>query len=204
MTAGRSAPITVVGPPGAERFHDIRTLFARLFSEKGAFPDLQGLLSANEFPIEIRIAQGAGETIYNNGDLRVRASRVPHGSAPALGFRIDTDEFSIVFAGDQTARDPDFAAFARSADLLVLHTIVNDSLEGRPLANVVALPRDLGRLAASANVKRVLFSHFMKAPADTANAEVWSLADLSSVLAAIRKEYDGPVETATDLFCMAL
>lgn len=115
--------------------------------------------------------------------------------------RIDTPEASIVFAGDQTAKDPGFVSFASGADLLVLHAIVNRSAEGTPLANVVALPRDLGRLSTNTNAKRVVLSHLMEAPAGTSEAEVWSLADLDSITSDIRKEYSGPVDLAADMSC---
>lgn len=204
MTAHRSAPLTVAGPTGGEKFHDIHTLFQRLFSESGAFPDLQSLLSGKEFPIDIRIASGDGETVYDEKELKVRALKVPHGRAPALAYRIDGPNFSVVFAGDQTARDPDFACFARSADLLVVHAIVNRTVEGSPLANVLSLPRELGRMAADSEVKRVVLSHFMEAPPGTSDAEFWSLADLPSVIEDIRKEFGGSIEVAADLSCFEL
>jgi len=70
------------------------------------------------------------------------------------------------------------------------------------LARVHARPASSARLAQSARPKRLLLSHFMKAPAPVATPEWISLHDLEGAVADVRKLYSGPIDTTVDMQCI--
>jgi L-ascorbate metabolism protein UlaG (beta-lactamase superfamily) len=58
---------------------------------------------------------------FHDGAVTVTAVAVTHGRAvPALGYRFDTADGSVVFSGDTSVND-DLIALARGADILVHH-----------------------------------------------------------------------------------
>jgi ribonuclease Z len=204
MTAERSAPLSVIAPPASDRFLDAPTLFRRLFGPDGAHPDMQSLMTGSPFPIRFTTVDKVGMAVLERQGFEVTAVRVDHGRAPALAFRIDGRGFRVVFAGDQRALDPDFVAFASDADILVLHAMTTDRVREHSLSQAIAAPTDLGRLAARARARRVVLSHLMQSPEDTANAAIWSLSNLPAVIAAVRSEYHGTISVANDLQCFPL
>lgn len=126
----------------------------------------------------------------------------------SLSLRFDLPDRSIVFTGD-TGPSSAVEALARGADLLVSEMIdVEGTLanirRNDPNLSVQALsgiryhltahhltPEQVGALAASAGVKRLVVSHFS---GGTANS-----AAFGSYLAAIRTHFAGPVSLANDL-----
>ena len=46
---------------------------------------------------------------------------IPHGNIPALAYRVQTRNVSIVFSTDQTGTNPRFIEFAQGANVLVMH-----------------------------------------------------------------------------------
>ena len=67
--------------------------------------------------------------VFDDGVLRVTAVAVTHGQAvPALAYRFDTADGSVVFSGDTTVND-DLIALARDADILVHQVADLDYLE---------------------------------------------------------------------------
>ena len=136
---------------------------------------------------------------------RSRSSRtslyalVAHGRAPSLAFRLDEAGTSVVFAGDQTAREARFVDFAQGANLMVIHAMVCGRAHGHAIAEVVALPQDLGEMARSAGVGHVIVGHLMSGPPTARDSGLWSLPELDSVIADIASAYGGRVEVAEDL-----
>lgn len=65
------------------------------------------------------------------------------------------------------------------------------------------LPQTLGKLAASARVKRVVLSHLMAFPTSDPSAGSFSLSNPKAVLNAVRSAYRGDVSMAYDLECIA-
>ena len=137
-------------------------------------------------------------------DVTISAYAVSHGKAPTLAYRIDGADFSVVFAGDQRGTDPGFSAFARNADILVLHTALGPAAAAHSFARVIGLPQQLAKLAAEAGAKRVVLSHLMGLPAGRRSATDFSLADRAALVGAVRSAYRGEVSVAFDLECLAL
>lgn len=199
LTAGRSAPLTVIGPPAGEGFPDMQTFWDRQFGKTGAFPFLAGDLAQAGFPLLVTTSDRRRIPLGADEGAAVSVYPVRHGRAPTTAFRIDAGGHSLVLAGDQVMRDPAFVDFARDADLMVAHLVVNGTAANTALAQVVALPEDIGRTASQAGVRSLLLSHLMLGPEEAADAASWSLAALGEALADIKARYRGPVTVAEDL-----
>lgn len=204
----RTLPVRIVGPTGVGEFLGVRTFLSRLFGSGGAFPFMKDVLDGRAFPVhiqEVNAAHGSGaEEVFQEGDLKVLAYPVEHGKVPTLAYRVNGPGFSVVFSADQTARDRGFAQFAAGTDLLILHAILNQAGRDSELAKDVAVPGDLADTAAEAKPKKLLLGHLMLEPRADGHPEVWSLADTSSITAAIRTRYHGPIAYTSDLACYLL
>jgi ribonuclease BN (tRNA processing enzyme) len=113
-----------------------------------------------------------------------------HGDAPAVGYRIESEGRSVVFAGDIDPTGlPALERLARGADLLVVSCAVLDP-PGSPeaLYERHSPPRLLGETAARASVGALLLSHLPPAV----------FTKLADVEASVRKGFSGPVTFATD------
>ena len=205
---GRTDPLLIVGPAGNADFPDTRSFLDRLFGAKGAFPFMRGLLDAHSnFHLDVKvIATNVSQrvSVAASNALEISAYPVPHGKAPSLAYRIDAGGFSVVFAGDQSGADPGFAAFAKHANVLVLHAALSPQAVGHPFAKVIGLPQKLGELAAAAGAKRVVLSHLMALASGDPAAGDFSLADRQALIAAVQSAYRGDVTLAFDLQCIAL
>ena len=196
--SSRSRPLTVAGPGAGGPFPGLQTYLTGLLNpEDGAYGYLSGYLDgsgglARLVPVEVPAgADGAVALEASGGSaLRVDAMHVPHGIVPALAFRLTVADTVIVFGSDQNGDDPEFANFARDADLLVMHMAISQGA-GEAARRLHATPDEIGRLAASAQAKALLLSHFMAR----------SLRTLDDNLARVRAGFDGPVFVASDLGC---
>jgi ribonuclease BN (tRNA processing enzyme) len=135
-------------------------------------PDAGQLVRA----VEIPVGTGAGGpvTVLDDGAIRVSAVAVTHGRAiPALGYRFDTPDGSVVFSGDTTVNDG-LIALARGADILV-HQVADvdylrlHGMDGAELGRMHALHTDVtevGGVAERAGVGELILNHYL--PGDPA------------------------------------
>ncbi len=114
--------------------------------------------------------------------VRVTAVQVTHGHAvPALAYRFDTADGSVVFSGDTTASD-DLADFAAGADILVHHVADLDylrqhGLSATELAHQAGLHTDVtevGGVAERAGAGELILTHYLPAEPDAIAAADWS------------------------------
>jgi ribonuclease BN (tRNA processing enzyme) len=112
--------------------------------------------------------------VFDDGAVRVTAVAVTHGHAvPALGYRFDTADGSVVFSGDTTVND-DLIALAQGADILIhqvadLGYLQRHGTTGAELDRMAALHTDVtevGGVAERAGVHELVLSHYL--PADPA------------------------------------
>ena len=208
IVAERKAPLVVAGPDSnSDTFPALPEFFERLIGPKGPFPTLAGLQSGNPFALQLTtmsVAQSAPQPVGEHQGIKITALSVSHGVAPALAYRLDGAAFSIVFAGDQSGLNPRFAEFASTADVMVMHAIVNDRAKDHRLDGIVGIPERLGAIAHASGVKRLVLSHLMGETGDSEQAKRWSLADLDGVLRSVQREYKGHVTVASDLACLPL
>ncbi len=120
--------------------------------------------------------------VFDDGVVRVTAVAVMHGRAvPALGYRFDTADGSVVFSGDTTVND-DLIALAQGADILV-HQVADFGYLGRhgftgaALERMAALHTDVtqvGGVAERAGVRELILSHYLPAEPDAITDADWA------------------------------
>jgi len=196
--SNRTAALTVAGPGKRGQFPGLRQFLASLLGQKnGAFPYLAGYLDgsaglAKLLPVEVGDASTDIVRVYESDDGKfvIDALQVPHGIVPALAFRVQTDNTTLVFASDQNGSKSEFVAFAKDATILVMHMPVPEGVSGIG-RRLHAPPSVIGDIAQAANAKKLLLSHFMRR----------SLSNLSQNIDYIRAVFGGPVVVGNDLAC---
>lgn len=136
-------------------------------------------------------------TVFEDATVRVTAILVNHPQTfPSFGFRFDTADASIVFAGDSTAH-PNIETLARGADVLVLSPMYQDFFEGRDqvharyMSDIHITATDAGATARRASVGTVVLTHL--APSDPA------LVSESQWRQAVASQFDGNIVIGSDL-----
>jgi len=141
--------------------------------------------------------------VMTNDDVKVSASLVRHPPIKeAYAYRFDAKDRSVVISGD-TAYAPELADFAKDADVLVHEVMYLPGIDAliKRLPNakrlrehlLVAhtLPEDVGKIAAQANVKTLVLSHFVPGDDASITDENWSEG--------VRKHFKGRVVVGKDL-----
>lgn len=141
--------------------------------------------------------------VMTNDDVKVSACLVRHPPIKeAYAYRFDAKDRSVVISGD-TAYAPELADFAKDADVLVHEVMYLPGIDAliKRLPNakrlrehlLVAhtLPEDVGKIAAQANVKTLVLSHFVPGDDASITDENWSEG--------VRKHFKGRVVVGKDL-----
>ena len=190
---GRSTGVEVFGPVGTTAF-------------------VEGLLEAFKIDIQGRKATGTNSRfevstreidegpVWEMPAWKLEAVRVVHIPG-SLGFRVDTEDRSIVFSGD-TRPCPALVELARDCDLLIHEVLFSPELEqtGAPAgrhrefihpewANRVrhTKPFQVGKIAAEANAKKLVLTH------------LWSEKEEDRLKAEVAAHYSGEIVVARDL-----
>ena len=194
--SGRQRPLPIAGPAGDGQFPGLKTWLRRLLDrEAGAYAYLASFLDGTKgLPMlvarEVEV-EGAG-VIYRGEGIEITAMRVPHGIVPAAAFKVTVGNEAFVFGTDQNGSNADFADFAASASVLVMHMAIPESASG-VARRLHAPPSVIGEIAAAAAPGKLVLSHFMAR----------SLGDLDDSVELIRSAYDGDVVLAEDLKCVS-
>jgi ribonuclease BN (tRNA processing enzyme) len=158
-------------------------------------PDLRRLV----FPHEI----SRGGVVMEDENVRVTAALVDHPPVvPALAYRFDCPDRSIVFSGD-TRASAGLVKLAQGADVLV-HEVMHlpsldllistesnaKTLREHLLASHTATA-EVGRIATEAGVKTLVLSHFVPGGYPFLSDEVW--------LEAVRPHFAGKIVVGRDL-----
>lgn len=196
---GLPTQIDAYGPPGlskmAEDFFNYQKFDIDTRMADEGRPDPHKLITTHEFA-------KPGE-VLQNADVKVSACRVRHPPiTQAFAYRFDTKDRSVVISGD-TAYAPELATFAKDADVLVHEVMYLPGIEaliGRlpnakrlreHLMAAHTLPEDVGKIAAAANVKTLVLSHFVPGDDASISDEQWS--------ADVRKHFKGRIVVGKDL-----
>ena len=200
---GLRTPVDVHGPVGlkaliagyweSNRF-DIETRIA----DEGR-PDPRNLIGAHEF------SQGQ---ILSTGDVKVTALRNSHPPVvESYAFKFEFGGKVVVFSGD-TSYFPPLAEFAKGADYLVHEVLYAPALDTllsqRPNAATLKASimshhtraEDVGRIAASANVRTLVLNHFVPADDSSVTPQVW--------IDAVRTTFRGNIVVSKDLLQLPL
>ncbi len=120
--------------------------------------------------------------VVDDAGVRVTAVAVMHGRAvPALAYRFDTADGSVVFSGD-TAVNEDLIALAAGADILVhqvadLDYLRRHGMDDAGLARMAALHTDVsqvGGVAERAGVRELILSHYLPAEPEAVTEAQWA------------------------------
>jgi ribonuclease BN (tRNA processing enzyme) len=188
---GPSAGKGIAGPGGNDVAPDFSTFLTRLFDEKnGAFEVMGASLGAakgngvrlNVSVIDVMKAEPS--TVFDEQGLKVTAFGIPHANMPALAYRVETRDGSIVFSSDQNGTNPKFVDFARNANVLIMHL----AIAAGATSPLHAAPAVVGRIAQEAGVGRLIVSHIGQ-------------FDLDAAIADLKKSYTGPLTIGADLQC---
>jgi ribonuclease BN (tRNA processing enzyme) len=137
-------------------------------------PDPGALVRAADIVVAPRNRDAPAVPVLVCEDARVRitAVAVTHGHAvPALAYRFDTADGSVVFSGDTTVND-DLIGLAKGADILVhqvadLDYLAEHGVTGADLERIAGLHTDVtqvGAVAERAQVGELILHHYL--PAD--------------------------------------
>lgn len=223
----RDRALPIYGPPGNRLMPSTVTLVREMFNAPGGtFRYLSGFVNPMTRdtyklqphdvlpkPRKLGLASKTTEndilTGFANERLRASAVNVAHGDLPALAWRIQIGEKSVVFSGDtngdggladgnearaarQGGRVSGLTKLASGADLLVAHNAVPEDSQGAE-RHLHMPPSIIGRIAKDANVKQLVLSHRMQR----------TLGREPETLEQIRRHYAGPAVFANDLDCFA-
>jgi ribonuclease Z len=191
---GRTKPLSIHGPTGTrdlaaglEKAYSFDVHVRRDVDEK--LPPEGVVLSAME------IGEGV---VLRKGALRVTAFFVDHGPVrPALGYRVDFGERSVVLSGD-TRPSPNLARAAKGADVLI-HEVIDPEVERRSATSNLTTeqvrriiehhttPEDAGRIFTAVHPRLAVYSHIVP-----------STATAADLISPTRKTYSGPLEVGED------
>lgn len=196
--SGRSEPLTVAGPDGSDLFPGLNQFLASLLDpNSGAFAYLSPYLSGSgRLPklnaLKVSSEEAGAYIVFGDKDspIQIEAMHVPHGIVPAIAFRVRVGAEIIVFASDQNGDKQEFVAFAKDANLLVMHMPVPEDVSGVG-RRLHAPPSVIGTIANDADVKRLVISHLMER----------SLRDLEQNVDLVKSGFGGRVDVAEDLSC---
>ena len=188
------AELLVSGPTGAGAFPSISTFLDRVFGENGAFPVFANTVKFEVITVDT--SKPDAVDIWSEDNISVTGIPVPHGNVPAIGYRIQVGDKSVVFSSDQNGTDPAFIDFIRGADVLVIHMTLSENGPVRAYAAALgspvlhAKPSVWAQMAEQADVGQVLVSH------------IGAVNALESNLKVIKGIYKGAVTVAEDMMCL--
>jgi len=179
----------ISGPTGSDAFPSLESFLDSLFGEHGAFNVVSGRLELDPFTVDVN---GADVTeVWRDGEILVRGRSVPHGTVPAVGYRVDIGDYSIAFTSDQNGADDSFIEFIEDVDVLVIHMTASEDSRGGT-GRLHAKPSVWGQMATAANAGHVVVSHISASSPEVLRTNLGVLAD----------NYSGPVTVGEDLLCV--
>ena len=196
---GLPVRVDAYGPPGmanmARDFFSYQKFDIDTRIEDEGRVDPRTLFTAHEFD--------KPGVVLTNDDVKVSTCLVRHPPIKqSYAYRFDAKDRSVVISGD-TAYAPELAEFAKGADVLVHEVMYLPGLEAllkrlpdakrlrEHLMAAHTLPEDVGKIAAQAEVKTLVLSHFVPGDDASITDKQWAQG--------VRKYYKGPIIVGKDL-----
>lgn len=185
----RAKPLEVFGPPGIGRMTEhILEAYRDDIRER-----LDGLEPMDGDGRLVRVEEISPGRVYEDGNVRVDAFAVDHGSWPAFGFRFETDDRTVVISGD-TAPCQGLLKAAKGCDVLVHEVYSHAGLQAKPpewrryhsAMHTSAI--ELGEIARSCSPGLLVLYH-----------QLFFDVGEEKLLEEIRENYDGEVVCGRDL-----
>lgn len=190
----RDENLIVAGPEKNSLMPSTSEYVQHLMGSNGAFAYLNSYINASknsDYIIQTKDIGSAKSLLENTIEVgeQITASAVAvhHGPIAAVAWKVNVAGCDIVFSGDMSNERNVLAEFAKGADLLVANNAVPEQA-GKVAKNLHMTPTEIGHIAKTAQVKRLLLSHFMKR----------TLPSQPLTLKQIRTHFSGPVVFAED------
>lgn len=200
----RKEPIAVTGPTGRPRNDAVAQNaspqpgaieFVRLlFGRDGAWRYMNtfegfgiNVRETSSTPSDPTVHSVPVDRILADLGVSIHAVGVPHGMMPAVAFRIECGEASVVFSGDISGSTEALIELAKNCSMLIHDCALPE--RDVPHGKLHAKPSAIGQTAEQSGAKILLLSHFMPAIAD----------EIGEAVEIIRREYSGRIEVASDL-----
>lgn len=191
----RTRDLSVYGPQAGGAFPSTQAFVSAMIGDKSsAYPYLSRYLSAgDDYQIFVKdIALDKHETQHLDPVNGIKISVIPvhHGPVPAVAWRVDIADKTIVFSGDMNGDYHTLEKLAQNADLLVAHNAIAEDAGG--IERFLHMPPSvIAHIASKANVKQLVLSHRMHR----------TLGNEAQTLNIVRKQYSAPISFANDLDC---
>ena len=195
----RQRPLPVYGPAGNAMFPATPEFLRNLFDAKrGAFRYLSEFITpgAGSYLLQAHaVKPGTKEVrrVFSGAGIVADAATVIHGPVPALAWRVQIGGYNLVFSGDTNGNNGNLEKIAAQADIFVAHNAVPEGATGAA-RSLHMPPSVIGRIAATAGVKKLVLSHRM----------LRTLGREAETQAIIARHFAGPVVFADDLDCFTL
>jgi len=199
---GLKTPVHLYGPPRIGKmmsdFFDMNAIDIDVRMREEGRPPLQPLVNVHEFDTP--------RLVLENDQVRVTSTLVDHYTIkPAFAYRFETRERTVVFSGD-TTYDENLIKFAQGADVLVHEVMYLPALE-KMMGTVDNAPtllnhlvkshtttEQVGKVAAAADVKMLVLTHFVPGGDASISDEMWS--------ADARRHFSGKIVVGQDLMVL--
>lgn len=194
--SGRTEPLLIAGPEGSENFPSTSEFLDAIIGKNGALRYLSPYLDDNPalprlIIRDIVTSRDYLQAVHRKDGIDVDTIAVKHLEVPTLAFVVRNRGKRLLFSGDQSFLSEAFIKATRNGkpDIMVMHNAISMA-DGQP-RGLHRDGRSIGEAAHAAEAKKLVLSHHMQRALD----------DREAVMAAIRKNYTGPVEFADDLSC---
>ena len=178
MMLGRQAPLSVVcRPEHVESLRGLLTMF-RAWERPDAF-------ALRLTPVDLAV----GARAFTSGRLRVSTAPNDHGPMPNFAVRVDVDGGGAAVYSSDTRPSDDVVTLARGAEMLVHEATFLERDRSPGPASAHSSAADAGRIAARAEVQRLILTHVGAAYHD----------DVEALAAEARSHFDGDVRVAEEL-----
>lgn len=197
--AGRTEPLLIAGPEGSDSFPSTSEFLEAIVGKNGALRYLSPYLDDNPALPKLIIrdivtSRDYLQAVHRMDGIDIDTIAVQHLEVPALAYVVRTRGKRLLFSGDQSFLSEAFVKAVSNGrpDIMVMHNAISMA-DGQP-RGLHRDGRSIGEAAKAAGAKRLVLSHHMQRALD----------DHEAVLAAIRENFQGPVEFADDLSCYPL
>jgi ribonuclease BN (tRNA processing enzyme) len=197
--AERDTALRIFGPDGNELMPSTKDFVDRMIGPEGAYPYMKDFLtfkSSGGYRVTARNIPATGRRRwagFGTENLQLSAIPVNHGPIPALAWRVDIADQSIVFTGDFNNQKDLVAKFAKDTDALITHHAIPETARGTA-RDLHVIPSQIGKIAKKANARMVVLGHRMNR---TRGRE-------TQTREAVELNYAGPLLFASDLECWGL
>lgn len=188
----RTEALHIYGASGSQMFPATDIFIKRLLGENGAYAYMSDMLTPQSSSFEIlpHVLPQKKKSIQMDG-YQIHSIGVHHGIVPALAYRVDVGDKSIVFTGDTDNKDKSLEQFAHNADIMIADFAIPEGAD--EMAKTLHMqPSIIARLASESKTKHLILSHIMKRSESSINESI----DI------IKKRYQGKITVAQDLMTL--